>query len=61
MIGRADRVSLVAGLALVGLGVVLLLDQEGTIDLSLGALGAIVAAILGVILIVSGLGEEVRE
>jgi hypothetical protein len=58
---RPDAVSLVAGLAVLALGVVLLLDQEGAIDLSLGMAGALVAATLGAILIASGLGEEAGE
>ena len=54
---QVDNVSLVAGLAIVVIGVVLLLDQEGVIDLSLGVVGAIAAAVIGVILIASGLAE----
>jgi hypothetical protein len=54
---RVDSVSLVAGLAIIGVGALLLLDQEDVIDLSLGIAGAVVAAVLGVILIASGLAE----
>ncbi len=52
-----DSVSLVAGLAIITVGALLLLDQEDVIDLSLGIVGAVVAAVLGVILIASGLAE----
>jgi hypothetical protein len=51
----ADRVSIVAGLAVGGLGVVLLLDQTGLIDLRFGyALPAILACV-GAILLAAGL------
>jgi hypothetical protein len=55
--GRVDSVSLVAGLAIAAVGALLLLDQEGVVDLSLGLAGAIVAAAIGVILVASGLAE----
>ena len=54
---RVDNVSLVAGLAVAAVGVLLLLDQESVVDLSLGVVGAITAAVIGVILIASGLAE----
>ena len=51
----ADRVSIVAGLAVGGLGVVLLLDRLGVYDLKFGyALPAILACV-GVILLAAGL------
>jgi len=51
----ADRVSIVAGLAVGGLGVVLLLDRLGVYDLRFGyALPAILACV-GVILLAAGL------
>ena len=51
----ADRVSIVAGLAVSALGVVLLLDQTGLIELRFGyALPAILACV-GVILLTAGL------
>ena len=43
------------------MGVLLLLDQEDVVELSLGLVGALIAAVLGAILIVSGLGEEAGE
>ena len=54
---RVDNVSLVAGIAIIGVGALLLLDQEDVLDLSLGVVGAVVAAVIGVILIASGLAE----
>jgi hypothetical protein len=55
---RFDRVSLAAGLAVVAMGVVLWLDQAGDVHLSLGLVGALLAAVLGLILLVSGLDED---
>lgn len=52
-----DRVSLAAGVALAALGTVLLLDQADVIEIGFGWLGAAVAAVLGVILLVSGLDD----
>jgi hypothetical protein len=57
---RLDRISLTAGLAMMALGALLVLDQAEAIDLSPGIAGAAVAAALGVILIASGLAEEGR-
>jgi uncharacterized protein (DUF697 family) len=54
---RVDSVSLVAGLAVVAVGVLLLLDQKDVVDISLGLAGAMIAATIGVILIASGLAE----
>jgi hypothetical protein len=54
---RVDTVSLIAGVAVIAIGTLLLLDQEDVIDLSLGIAGAVVAAVIGVILIASGLAE----
>ena len=52
---RADRLSIVAGLAVGGLGVVLLLDRAGVLDLKFGyGLPAILACV-GVILLAAGL------
>jgi hypothetical protein len=56
----ADRVSIVAGLAVGGLGVVLLLDQTGLIELRFGyALPAILACV-GAILLAAGLDGRRR-
>jgi hypothetical protein len=53
-----DRVSLVAGLALVVLGVVLLLDSAGALHLTFGAMAPIAFAAVGAILLASGLSRE---
>jgi phosphate starvation-inducible membrane PsiE len=55
-----DPVSLVAGVAVTALGALLLLDQTGAIDLTFGWLGAALALVLGVILVISGLAERER-
>lgn len=55
MRGGADRVSIVAGLAICGLGAVLLLDRTGLIELRFGyGLPAILACV-GAILLAAGL------
>lgn len=52
---RLDRVSLVAGLAISGLGVVLLLDRTGVIEVGFGyGLPALLACV-GAILLAAGL------
>jgi hypothetical protein len=43
------------------MGVLLLADQEDAISLSLGLLGAIVAAVIGTILLISGIDEDRRR
>ena len=55
---RLDRVSLVAGLAMIAVGAVLVLDQSDVIELSPGIAGAALAAALGAILVASGLADE---
>jgi peptidoglycan/LPS O-acetylase OafA/YrhL len=52
-----DQVSLAAGVGIVVLGVALLLDQVDAIELSFGWLGAIVAAVAGTALMISGLRD----
>ncbi len=52
---RLDRVSLVAGLAVCGLGVLLLLDRTGVLDLKFAyGLPAILACV-GAVLLAAGL------
>ena len=54
MTRRADVLSLGAGLGLIATGAVLLLDQDGAIDLSFGLFGAVLAlffAITGIALL----------
>jgi hypothetical protein len=52
-----DRVSLTAGLVLVVLGIVLLLDSTGTLQLSFGAMAPIALGAVGAILLASGLSR----
>jgi hypothetical protein len=52
---RADMPSLVAGIAIVLFGTVLLLDHTGVLDLRFAALGPLVCAVAGAILLASGL------
>jgi hypothetical protein len=54
---KPDRVSLTAGLVLVVLGVVLLLDSAGTLHLTFGAMAPIAFAAVGAILLASGLSR----
>jgi uncharacterized membrane protein HdeD (DUF308 family) len=56
-----DPVSLVAGVALIALGVLLILDQADAIELSYGWLGAAMAAVAGAILVASGFAESGDE
>jgi hypothetical protein len=50
-----DRTSLVAGLAITGVGVVLLLDRVEAIDLRFGYALPMLIAVVGAILLVAGL------
>jgi hypothetical protein len=56
-----DLVSLVAGAVFLAVGVLLVLDQAGAIELTLGWVGAVMAAALGAILVASGLTEPGDE
>lgn len=53
-----DPVSLVSGVAVTALGVLLVLDQAEAIELTFGWLGAALAAVLGVILVISGFSQS---
>lgn len=55
---RLDRTSLVAGLVLIALGVVFLLDRTDTLDLRFGALWPLLTGAAGVILIAAGADER---
>lgn len=57
MSGRLDFASLAAGIAIVLLGALLLLDQGGEVALSLGLVGALLAAVIGIVLLISGLTD----
>jgi len=52
---RPDVASVVAGACVVALGVVLLLDAAGTLDLRFKVFGPAVLAAMGAILLASGL------
>ena len=54
----ADSVSLVAGVAVTGLGLLLLLDQTGVLRLRFDYLGPAILAALGAVLLVSGLSKD---
>ncbi|HZA90745.1 MAG TPA: hypothetical protein VE401_10995 [Solirubrobacterales bacterium] len=55
---RVDVTSLVAGAAIAVFGALILLQEEGTIDLEPGWFLAIVAAATGVVLLASGMGAR---
>ena len=52
---RADITSIVSGACIAALGVLLLLDAQGTIDMDFGVLGPVMCAALGAILLASGM------
>jgi hypothetical protein len=55
-----DVVSLGAGLGLIAVGGLLLLDQSGSLELTIGLAAALMAALIGMILLLSGLGDDER-
>ena len=55
-----DVVSLGAGLGLIAVGGLLLLDQAGSLELTIGLAGALMAALIGMILLLSGLTDDER-
>jgi hypothetical protein len=57
-VSRLDVPSLVAGVAVIAFGVVLLLDAEGTLELSFAVLGPLVCGATGAILLASGLSRR---
>jgi NhaP-type Na+/H+ or K+/H+ antiporter len=58
MSSRPDITSLVAGIATALLGALILMQEEGTIDLEAGWLLAALAAATGVVLVASGMGAR---
>lgn len=56
--GRADLPALVAGLALLALGGVLLLDALEAIDLGFGLFAPVACAVTGAILLANGLSRK---
>jgi hypothetical protein len=55
---RPDVPSIVAGIAVLALGAVLLLDATGAIELSFGLLAPVACAAAGAILLASGLARR---
>ena len=55
---RFEPVSLVAGLATSSLGLLLLLEDGGGVELSGGWLAAVVCAAIGAVLVASGLASR---
>jgi predicted tellurium resistance membrane protein TerC len=58
MTARTDRVSLVAGVLIIVIGVVMMLDQSSDLELSGGVLAALFVGVFGLILLLSGLFED---
>jgi hypothetical protein len=56
-VGRPDLPSLVAGVAIAALGVVLLLDRSGSIDLRFETMAPLVTGAIGAILLATGLSR----
>jgi hypothetical protein len=56
--GGPDIPGLVAGLALLGFGVVLLLDAVDAIDMTFAAFAPVACAVTGAILLANGLGRR---
>ena len=52
---RLDPAALVAGLGVIVIGVLALLDSRGDLHLSFGVLGPVVCAVAGATLLVAGL------
>ena len=52
---RVDFVSLGSGAAIAALGLLLLLDSTGALDVSLGWMAVALTAVVGVILVLTGL------
>jgi len=56
--GSADLPSVVAGVVVIALGVLLMLDAEGALDLSFALLAPVACAATGAILVASGLSRR---
>ncbi len=55
---RPDPLSLVAGVALIAFGIVLLLDGTGTLELHFDTMAPMAFAVVGAILLASGLSRR---
>jgi hypothetical protein len=53
-----DSTSVVAGIAVLALGALLLLDAVGTLDLRFGVLAPVACAAMGAILLASGMARR---
>lgn len=58
---RPDVPSLVAGLAICALGVVLLLDEVGDLQLTFGVAAPVVLAVTGIVLVATGVARRDQE
>jgi hypothetical protein len=58
MTRRFDPTSLVAGIAMSSVGLLLLLDDGGSVELTGGWLAAVITAAVGAILVASGLASR---
>ena len=58
MKARIDLVSLGSGLGLIAVGGLLLLDQSGSLELTIGLAAALMAGLIGMILLLSGLTDD---
>jgi hypothetical protein len=53
-----DRVSLAAGVLIIVIGVLMVLDQSSDVSLSGGVIAALFVGVFGLILLISGLFED---
>ena len=58
---RPNIASLVSGLALLALGILLLLDAKGTLDLGFAYVGPALLGVVGATLLASGLSSRRRD
>ncbi len=61
MTRRPNIASLVSGLALLALGILLLLDAQGTLDLGFAYVGPALLGVVGATLLASGLSSRRRD
>ena len=61
MTRRPNTASLVSGLALLALGILLVLDAQGTLDLGFAYVGPALLGVVGATLLASGLSSRRRD
>ena len=61
MTRRPNIAALVSGLALLALGILLVLDAQGTLDLGFAYVGPALLGVVGVTLLASGLSSRQRD